>query len=81
VFVATFWQWRSSGMGDAVLDATYVQRKLADKGIEGPDREDQMERLRVMCETYTQLMQKHRKKTKSESADDERDATDDEAEP
>jgi hypothetical protein len=76
LFVTTFWQWRSSGMGDGVLDAGYVQQKLADKGVTGPERDDQMERLRVMCETFSKLLQKDQKKKKRRDGFDDAEADD-----
>lgn len=55
IFRSTFWQWQSSGFGDGTLNGVFVQNKLADKGIEGPERDDQMERLRVLAETYQEM--------------------------
>lgn len=49
-FRDSFWQWSSSGMGDATMSAPYVQTMMADRGVTGHERDDQMQRVRVLAE-------------------------------
>jgi hypothetical protein len=50
VFQSTFWQYKSSGMGDATFPGEYAQTMLSDLGITGSARVDQLERIGILDE-------------------------------
>ncbi len=62
-FKDSLWQFTGSGCGDATLNAPYVQSMMADRGLTGPDRDEEMQRVRVLVEEL-QEMQKIRSKRK-----------------
>lgn len=47
-FEAAIWQFSSSGFGDATFPGSYAQTMLDDLGIRGPERVDQLERIRIL---------------------------------
>lgn len=50
MYETVWWQFSSSGMGDATFPGAFAQTMLADLGIIGPGRVEVMERLRVLDE-------------------------------
>lgn len=50
-FQSAYWQFASSGMGDAVFPGLYIQNMLSDLGVIGPERVDVMDRIRILDET------------------------------
>lgn len=49
-FRSAYWQFASTGMGDAVFPGLYVQNMLSDLGVAGPERVDVMDRIRILDE-------------------------------
>lgn len=69
-FEAAIWQFAGNGFGDAVFPGLYVQNMLGDLGITGPERVEQMERIKVLDDQrrHGDSVRMKRKKTKEPEA-------------